>query len=104
MVSTFLKERDLAGLKVCSVSSSPSIVSVQSERGASCNSKLSHESPPGPALKHQRRAQDGASQGHAAETASDSSGDGTAMCVHRPHKQGHSWPKWENGHLPCHHV
>lgn len=68
-MSTFLKDRDLAGLKVCSVSSSPSIVSVQSERGASCNSKLSHQSPPGPALKHQQRAQDGASPGHAAETA-----------------------------------
>lgn len=50
-VSTFLKETDLAGLKVCSVNSSPSIVSVQSERGASCNSKLSHQSTPGPALK-----------------------------------------------------
>ena len=47
-VSTFLKETDLAGLKVCS---SPSIVSVQSERGASCNSKLSHQSTPGPTLK-----------------------------------------------------
>lgn len=50
-MSTFLKETDLAGLKVCSVNSSPSIVSVQSERGASCNSKLSHQSTPGPALK-----------------------------------------------------
>lgn len=50
-MSTFLKETDLAGLKVCSVSSSPSIVSVQSERGASCNSKLSHQSTPGPTLK-----------------------------------------------------
>lgn len=46
--STFLKGRHLAGLKVCSVSSSPSIVSVQSDRGASCNSKPSQQSP-GPA-------------------------------------------------------
>lgn len=47
-VSTFLTERDLAGLKACSVRSSPSIVSVQSERGASCNSKLSKKSKPSP--------------------------------------------------------
>lgn len=46
--STFLTGRDLAGLKVCSVSSSPSIVSVQSDRGASCNSKLSQQSPARP--------------------------------------------------------
>lgn len=49
--STFLTGRDLAGLKVCSVSSSPSIVSVQSDRGASCNSKLSQQSPR-PSLKY----------------------------------------------------
>lgn len=53
-VSTFLTETDLAGLKVCSGSSSPSIVSVQSDSGASCNSKLNQQSPPGPALKYQR--------------------------------------------------
>lgn len=58
--STFLKGRHLAGLKVCSVSSSPSIVSVQSDRGASCNSKLSQRSRPG--LKDQPSVQDGAAQ------------------------------------------
>lgn len=57
--STFLKGRGLAGLKVCSVSSSPSIVSVQSDRGASCNSKLSQQSP-WPGLTDQPSAQDGA--------------------------------------------
>lgn len=45
-VSTFLTETDLAGLKACSVGSSPSIVSVQSERGASCNSKSNEQSKP----------------------------------------------------------
>lgn len=60
-VSTFLRERDLAGLKVCSVSSSPSIVSVQSDRGASCNSKLSEQSPR-PSLKYQPGPQDGAAK------------------------------------------
>lgn len=67
-MSTFLTETDLAGLKVCSGSSSPSIVSVQSDRGASCNSKLSQQSPPGPALKSQRAHRLVPAE-HAAETA-----------------------------------
>lgn len=64
-MSTFLKERDLAGLKVCSVCSSPSILSVQSERGASCNGKLRGQSPPGPAEHIAQSAAQG-SRAHAA--------------------------------------
>lgn len=68
-MSTFLKERDLAGLKVCSVRSSPSILSVQSERGASCNSKLSGQSPPGPA-EHITQSAAWSSRAHAARRPS----------------------------------
>lgn len=96
-VSTFLKETDLAGLKVCSVRSSPSIVSVQSERGASCNSKLSRQSPPGPAVEHQREHRmEPAESMQRDSRPQQCSGDGGATCKHGPQNQDHSWPTSEN--------
>lgn len=86
-MSTFLKERDLAGLKVCSVRSSPSILSVQSERGASCNSKLSGQSPPGPA-EHVTQSAARSSREHAARRSSAAwAGGGAATCKHGPQSQ-----------------
>lgn len=78
-VSTFLTERDLAGLKVCSVSSSPSIVSVQSDRGASCNSKPSQQSPPGPAWKGRAHAAEAAKQ-RSVQTRTTNQGRGRPPC------------------------
>lgn len=89
-MSTFLKERDLAGLKVCSVRSSPSILSVQSERGASCNSKLRGQSPPGPAEHIAQSAAPG-SRAHAARRHQQP-GQGWCCGVHTRATEPTGWP------------
>lgn len=85
-MSTFLKERDLAGLKVCSVRSSPSILSVQSERGASCNSKLRGQSPPGPPSTSPRAQHRAAEHMQRDDTSSLGRG-GAAACTPGPQSQ-----------------
>ena len=99
-MSTFLKERDLAGLKVCSVRSSPSILSVQSERGASCNSKLSGQSPPGPA-EHITQSAAQSSREHAARQPSAAWAGGGLRRANTGHR-AERWPtpQTATSHLP----